>query len=366
MPLRLSRRSLLQMIAEGVAAACTISCSAAGSSAMDIRVGAIRWDAWYGPDTAPKSSEWYAAHDLDPPQYQRRAPFFAKRTSDKRLSINGTQEDMDAEITYAANAGVKYWAFGWYPASRPLHKAWEFYENSPRKALVNWCALIGLNSLAEKFPPQADLVTYFRGPQYEKVGGRPLLFVMHEKAALPRVARSILDLRAACSAAKIESPYIVVQCSIAETGAADAKAVGSDAISAYSSAPYIRKGPVPYTTLDLDVRRFWVELAATGLPVVPNGMTGWDLRPRIEGTPPFDPIASTMDRYFAPGTPQEIANHVEAMLSFIKANPRSCPATTALIYSWNECDEGGSVLCPTWSESGPDDRILAAVSAKLK
>jgi hypothetical protein len=363
-PLSFRRRSALKFIA--TAAAGMIGRNSPAAPATNIRLGAIRWDAWYGPDTAPKSSEWYAAHDLDPPQYQRRAPFFARQISDTRLSIDGTQEDMDAEIAYAANAGIKYWAFGWYPAGRPLHKAWEFYDSSAQKALVNWCALIGLNSLAERFPPQPELMTYFQKPQYEKVDGRPLLFVMHEKSDLPRAARSLSELRFACSAAGIESPYIIAQCSVAKPGASDANVIGADAISAYSSAPYIRTGPIPYTTLDRDVRRFWMEMAATGLPVVPNGMTGWDLRPRIEHPPPFDPIASTMDRYVAPGTPQEIAAHVEAMVSFIKANPRTCRPQTALIYSWNECDEGGSVLCPTWSKNGPDDRILAAISAKLK
>jgi hypothetical protein len=273
---------------------------------------------------------------------------------------------MDVEVAYAAASGIDYWAFGWYPAGRPFRKAWEFYESSPRRKLVNWCILIGLNSLAEKFPPHSELIRFFQEPQYEKVNGRPLLFVMHEKADLSKAARSFQELQRLCSAFNLDRPYVVVQCPVANLGASEANQMGADAISAYGYAPAIPKGPIPYATLDRSVRQFWTELARTGLPIVPNGMTGWDLRPRIEHPPPFDPIASTMDRYVSPGTPQEIADHIEALVGFIRSNPRACEAHRGIIYSWNEFDEGGSALCPSWSERGPDDSILAAVSKKLR
>ena len=334
--------------------------------ARKVRVGAIRWDAWYGPDTRPGSSEWYAAHTLDPEAYHHRAPFFAERIGKDRMLINGTQGSMDAEIAYAANAGIDYWAFGWYQDGRPLHRGWEYYQASPYRSRVNWCALIGMRSLAERFPPTADLISYFRQPSYEKTGDRPILYVMHDKSPLAPARRSLELLRSECAAAGLGNPYIVVQCSVAKTGASDARAINADAISAYASSPAITNGPISYSALDAFVRKFWSEMAETGVPIVPNGMTGWDRRPRIEHPPPFDPTRSGRTDYVLPGSPREIAGHVRAAVAFARSHPEACPSSTVLIYSWNECDEGGSVLCPTWTEDGPTHGILDAVSSALK
>jgi hypothetical protein len=331
-----------------------------------VRVGAIRWDAWYGPDSAPGSSEWYAAHDLDPEQYHHRAPFFAQQISKTEMLIDGTQTSMDAEISYAVGAGISYWAFGWYQNGRPLHKGWEYYQSSRNNAQINWCALIGLSSLVGKFPPTNDLISYFQQSNYEKFDNRPILYVMRDKSSLSAAARALAALRSECAAAGVSSPYVVLQSNIAKTGASEATTIGADAISVYANSPPLFNGPIPYTKLDTFVRKFWTEMAATGVPIVPNGMTGWDRRPRIDRPPPFDPLKATPNEYVVPGTPTEIAAHVGAALSFVRSNTRACPSNNVLLYSWNECDEGGSVLCPTWSESGDDRTVLGAVSMVLK
>ncbi len=80
--------------------------AATADVANDIRIGAIRWDAWYGGTTG--SSSWYASHNLDPAQYHRRAPFFAEQLATNEMSIDGDQAAIDAEINYAAQAGLKY------------------------------------------------------------------------------------------------------------------------------------------------------------------------------------------------------------------------------------------------------------------
>jgi hypothetical protein len=330
-----------------------------------VRIGAIRWDAWYSPDTSPGSSEWYAAHDLDPDAFHYRAPFFAEQVGKERMSINGTQSSIDAEIDYAANAGIDYWAFGWYQEGRPLHKAWEYYQASPQRERVKWCALIGLNSLAQRFPPTANLISSFRQSNYERFGDRPLLYVMHEKTEIASARRSLELIRSECVSAGIGDPYVVIQCSVAKTGASDAEAINADAISAYASAPAISNGPVSYLVLDRFVRNFWTQMVRTGVAVVPNVMTGWDRRPRIRQPPPFDSYRAKATEYVVPGSPNEIANHVKAAIGFVKSHPSACPSKSILIYSWNECDEGGSVLCPTWSEHGPAHEVLDAVSRVL-
>ena len=50
-------------------------------------------------------------------------------------------------------------------------------------------------------------------------------------------------------------------------------------------------------------------------------------------------------------------------MAAVRSNPAAYPARRALIYSWNECDEGGSALIPTWTPSGPNTAILSALAA---
>jgi hypothetical protein len=332
-------------------------------------VGVIRFDFWYGPDTAPGSSEWYAAHNLDAPQYQYRAPWFAKQVSPALMSINGQQADMDAEIVYAANAGVKYWAFGFYQTGRPAHNAWAYYQASPNKALVNWCVILGLSAVIASYIPVADLVGYFGQANHEKFGARPLLYVMADSSSASAGAAAVTAIRTACSTAGVGNPYIVLQSANPATGAVLMAAIGADALGAYGGAPAVVSGPQAYTVLDTAVRATWATQTATGVPVVPCGMTGWDRRPRIERPTPFDLTSrpyGSMSNYFIPGTPAQIAAHVTALVAFVTANTAACPANKALLYSWNEFDEGGGGLCPTWTTTGPDNSRLAALAAVLQ
>ena len=161
------------------------------------RIGAIRWDAWYGESPAEGSSEWVARHNLDPVEFHERAPFFAE-TIGKRLKVQGSREDLDLEIKYAAAAGVAYWAFGWYGNDRPLHLGWSYYQESKYRSLINWCVLIGTKSLQLRFPPHEELTSYFKQSNYENVSGRPLLFINHESADLKQTMVALTALRKSC------------------------------------------------------------------------------------------------------------------------------------------------------------------------
>jgi hypothetical protein len=73
-----------------------------------------------------------------------------------------------------------------------------------------------------------------------------------------------------------------------------------------------------------------------------------------------------MDAYVVAGTPAQIAGQVREAIEFVKTHPEICAAQTALIYSWNECDEGGSALVPTYSAAGPNHAVLDAVGTVLR
>lgn len=73
-----------------------------------------------------------------------------------------------------------------------------------------------------------------------------------------------------------------------------------------------------------------------------------------------------LDRYYAAPTPQELADHIREAMHWAETNPERCSAGAALIYAWNEHDEGGW-LCPTLSgDATPDTSRLDAIAAMLR
>ena len=61
-----------------------------------------------------------------------------------------------------------------------------------------------------------------------------------------------------------------------------------------------------------------------------------------------------MDRYYETATPAAIAEHAAAALQWIDRHPSHAPARTALIYAWDEDDEGGWLI-PTYNGTPTGD-----------
>ena len=180
--------------------------------------------------------------------------------------------------------------------------------------------------------------------------------------------RIALDgLRAACARKELPVPYIVIMSGAPSVAYSVMSAVAGDAISNYI-------GPVPGGSQPGTVRSnsatqtYWAKQAATGVSIVPICMTGWDTRPRKLHPPLWQKIQPGIgvSSYVAAGTPAQIATHALAAITYIKTHPKACPSRSLLIYSWDECDEGGSVLIPTYSLAGPDNAILNAVGDILR
>ena len=66
------------------------------------------------------------------------------------------------------------------------------------------------------------------------------------------------------------------------------------------------------------------------------------------------------DLYYEPPKPQELAEHASRALKWLQANRATAKAGLALIYAWNENDEGGW-LVPTLSEGTARLDALAKV-----
>jgi hypothetical protein len=340
----------------------------------NVRVGAIRWDAWYGQTLSPAPG-FFACGNLAPPEYERRAPWFSRKSESGSLFCDGNrQEIIDAEIAYAAKAGIRYWAYVWYKQDSPMLNAWNLHQRSARKNDINWTIIVGYGQFHSDIAgPQGSTMIekylgYFREANFEKVlDGRPLVYLFRDRgAAIRQVADDLTVLRSATNAAGTPSPYVVVMSGNPSQAASDAAAVNADAISSYAIAP--PGNASEYAVLHESTRSFWERMAATGMSVVPIGMTGWDRRPRIERPVPWEPFQMPfkgMSNHYKPATPTEIADHVGCMLAWAHQNEHAVPTRTALIYAWNESDEGGWLI-PTWTESGPDTSRLEALSRVLR
>ena len=209
------------------------------------------------------------------------------------------------------------------------------------------------------------------------IGGslrRPVLFLLWQADgsrsyfadSVENVHLALAYLHDLVVASGLDSPYIVILHGLA--GAAIREQVGANAISSYISMFRLdNKGPWPYVDLDRQTRNYWTSLAATGHSVVPIAMVGWDVRPRIEH--PFPPEQRPqngrvdINRYYVLPTPSELAAHLQAAVSYIRNNPQSCPSQLLLIYSWDECDEGGGLI-PTLGD--PQGRYLLAIRPVLR
>ena len=374
----ISRRLFLKALATAPAINSCLTSSAA--AVTPVIAGAIRWDAWYS-DTGPARA---AQNTLGYPPWQSRAPWFAKLDGPNHLTAVGTQADMDQECRIAAAAGLKYWAFDMYAPTSPMSVAWRLYQASPNRHLVNWCGIVGPGFLGSDPFRRADLwqakdnarVAYFAQANYQKVqGDRPLLYILWSQEQLAsyfagtdqNFAASVAYLRARCRAAGVGDPYIVIMAGWAATSARIMREVGADAISNYipvlGSPPV---GKVPWHVLDSRVQAFWASQAAQGVECIPIATTGWDTRAlRAHPNPgPSEFPHGMPEGYFVLPTDAQLRAEIQAAVAFVRAHPQTCRSNALLIYSWDECSEGGNPLIPTLGRP-PGKSLMEAIARSL-
>ena len=317
--------------------------------------GAIRWDAWHGKRGVPGRA---VEASLSPAKWHYRLPFFAKVISDSEVSIDGaTQETMDREIAYAVGAGLDYWAFVTYEENDPMSLGLQHYLSSKRRMGLSFCQIVWYHR-AGFLDQLARTVRLMQNPAYQKVlDGRPLLYVaffgqdpqLKEWGGPAGYRKALDELRRAARDGGAGDPYIVTL-DFDPVRMAEVRAlVGGDAISTYATQN--NEVAAPFSALAATAQRFWTRCQATGSNVVPIVMSGWDRRPRVERPVPWEKQAQGVgiEKYYEAPTPLELAAHLDRALRRIQENPETCPAKTALIYAWNENDEGGW-LTPTLDE----------------
>ena len=224
--MKLSRRAILKASALGIAA---LTSPKSVSARNSVTAGAIRWDAWYG--TSEGSSESfvnpYVDQTLGPQEYRARAPWFAGPKSKDVNSIDGnSQTIVDREISYASQAGLKYWAYCWYGAPQkgsPMQNAWALHQSSAIRNSMNWCMLLQFSRIGPSgvFAGAVPTwVNYLQQPNYQTVlGNRPLVYLYVDglssldvswHGSWGNVRTALNSLRIASVSANVGDPYIVI------------------------------------------------------------------------------------------------------------------------------------------------------------
>jgi len=300
-------------------------------------IGAIRWDAWHGDLDVPGRQMQMT---LQPEKYHYRLPYYTKFKQDGTLSISHvTQDEIDEEIRYAIEAKLDYFAFCMYERGTPLALARDKYLDSAIKDKPKWCAILGVSA----FPRDEDvewLYNEFTKPFYFCVAGnRPLVFLFDCNA---KQAEMVKKINSRCAEGNLPSPYYAAMGFDGVKLSEAARAVGADALSAYTTAG---ENGESYADNCKRERDRWDAFRNTGFPVLPWVTAGWDPRPRMDHIVPW---AKYEDNSWAHvGDPEEIAGQLKRAVKY--AGEYKCDANAVLIYAWNEFDEGGWLL-PTLFE----------------
>ena len=328
-----------------------------------IRIGVINWDASLTKDTY---FGFYQIRSLSQKKYRSWVPFYAALLDEEHIDYSRrTVAEYERELAYAIDAGIDYFAYVWYPTEASLchtprsendctHKVHELnyarrlYEQSALTDRLSMCAIVGAHPFTDG--DLQELTDAFRRPYYEKIDGRPLLYVNGGyKEEL------ILRVRTLCSEQKIPLPYVVPLCDTPKK--CEAVMPLADALSAYAAR----------NEKDIDHYEELCRIAIegdcmrmrTGKPIIPLFSVGWDPSPRIDRTTPWTTNAEGKTNYptvhYAPKpTEEELVAGAAILADHIRSLSEGQFAGHVLTFAWNEFEEGG-YLCPTYREDGTVD-----------
>jgi hypothetical protein len=319
-------------------------------------IGAIRWDAWFGPSALSVAGSAMETA-LGPDTWRYRLPFFGTEVNGTTVTVRGNaQATMDLEIGYARQAGLSYWAFdGYHPPEYTgtdyLTYGVHLFRASTNKQGLKYCiTLHQLGAIADwttlTVPAYVEMASE---SSYMKVlGNRPLFFALAPGFTDDTFAAAhVTTLRNACTAAGLGDPYIATMSAVPSVAATAVDTFGYDAISAYTWAASDTPGVATnraYSSLVSHNATRRVDALATGKKVIPCVNEGWDFRPLTANPPIWDPFTANV--YYTRGTAAEFANNLRDTVDWVRLNRSAAEAQAVLIYAWNEIGEGGWMTPP--------------------
>ncbi len=359
-----NRRSFLRSASLGAMGSIIVSKMAKSITATNIvNVGAIRWDAWYEHGSIVGDS---VENSLSPPEFHHRLPFFSKIISQNQIIIDGNhQEVFDKEIRAAVDQNLQFWAYCWYNNDSKFRNGWKLHQSSAIRSEINWCMILqssNLRSVNDFENMFTEFMSYFKYDNYQTVENkRPLLFLLVDDVEglfhawgndLEFLWKSLRKLKNSCMRFIQSEPYVVVMRGDPFEARRLMNLIGGDAISNYM-VPVKRNGMLSYAELDVQEKLYWRKMILTESQTVPIVQTGWDNRPRQLHPPLWQGFVrdeGELTNYYKEGSSDAIKQSIEDSRNFVRKNPRLCKSNTVLVYSWNECDEGGSCLIPKISD----------------
>ena len=337
-------------------------------------VGAIRWDAWFGPQGSVGQA---VEKSLSPNRWHDRLPTCAREVGADQAAIRcDGQEQMDVEIKQAKESGLSYWAFVAYAEDNPMSLGLQAYLRSkvadkPHFALISDLATWGGSTVYA--PVMRRYIKLMGEASYQRTpDGRPMFFlaflndeVMASRFGSRAAFGKIIDeFRRSARDAGFGDPYIVLLDGNVARAKEMLRDLRLDAVSAYAVSDNWAK-KAAYSQLAKSAARFWSDAESAGMAVVPIAMTGWDRRPRVMNPMPWEKHETepdAIDRYFEAPTSAELTGHLADAIRFASRSGRTGNAAPAvLVYAWNEFDEGGW-LAPT---KGTGTARLEAVKQAL-
>jgi hypothetical protein len=326
-------------------------------------IGVIRWDIWY-PQEGDKNTNPDAL-TLSNPRWHDRIPFYGEIHPDGIVTGSAnSQEIMDQEISYAKEAGIKYWAFINVPDNdtdySTENRGLRLYLSSEKKGDIDFCVIS--HKYDSDIEPWAyrikRYVDYFKEPSYYKVlDGRPLFIVFDadmmkdDVGSEKEVISYLQDLADETRKSGMKAPYFVEMSG--DPSVIDKYPV-FDAISRYATfANDPTNIRLPFRNFSENNKNDWSRLKASGKKIIPNVTVGWDGEPRYLVPPPWG-VGAADTQWYEKATTEEIIDLVESVFDWVRKNPDSVEVNSIIIYAWNEFAEGGW-LCPTLNQDGGID-----------
>jgi len=299
-----------------------------------IKIGAIRWDAWYGHDGVETSIISNVERTLSPAKYHHRAPFFAKVTEDNKIIVpEYTQEIFDTEMKLAIDAGIDYFTYVWYYDE--MKTARQMFSKSKYNNQIKMSVCLGGKML---FDGLEEIIRLFKQDFFMTVdGGRPLVYYFGGFAS---VKEGISILKEECAKNGIPTPYSVVM----NLGVEDTVNAGADAIGQYGVAA---SNGVPFDGLRQEAKKLWQKFYDLNMQFIPTVSCGWHNVPRHENPVKWLTV-NTPDSWAQYPTGEDLYEHVTEALAYMERDdvkPKTKIRTLSM-YAWNEHDEGGWI-CPT-------------------
>eukprot|EP00316_Scyphosphaera_apsteinii_P019746 CAMPEP_0119305720 /NCGR_PEP_ID=MMETSP1333-20130426/6649_1 /TAXON_ID=418940 /ORGANISM="Scyphosphaera apsteinii, Strain RCC1455" /LENGTH=650 /DNA_ID=CAMNT_0007308881 /DNA_START=25 /DNA_END=1977 /DNA_ORIENTATION=+ len=355
------------------------------STVSQVRVGAIRWDAWSG--RASGHSARQQADCSSPLKWRSRLPSCGIVEETDRVDLAcSSEQQIRNEVQLAASSGINYWAFVLYHASADLSTGLQVYLQTSQKQGVGFSVIVQLgyiptslsNSLWDGFMARMDGM--FAMDEYETVDGAPLVFVfthdfhhVFSRFAQKSVSACLTkcnDTEANCSTetckvGKFEMEAMALYFELLQSWSNLAirrlhfcflglserapyyKLLRSTglvhSLSAYATAAEGYGGP--FSELDDLASRSMRSWLANGDVMVSFATTGWD--PRMYNTGCAGWRKSTNHSWAQlPSTFEVVRSVVSAVEAACAAQASQQSTGHALVYAWNEFGEGGW-LAPT-------------------